>query len=90
MSNILHFGAVDLRLTGSGVGRTSILGFDGSPTATLTTITMASAPTREVRRLSNLNSERARVKFETTAIDETFQITRITIWRKPLWTSYPQ
>ena len=88
--DILHFGSVRLRASGSGVLRTTVKGLDNVATATLPTLTMSTAPGREPTLLMNFVSQRARFRFEVTAIDEYFDIHRIIIFVKPLWTSFPQ
>lgn len=88
--DILHFGAVRYRVTGSGVLRTTLLGLDDNPTQVLSTITMSSSPSRQPAILSNLISQRCRYRVETTVINEVFRINRIILFVKPIYTDYPR
>lgn len=86
---ILHYGAVTLRVNGAGSLRGSFIGLDDIIINTLHPLTMASAPGREPTILANTKSQRARLKLETTAIDEVMKINRIVVWTKALYTQYP-
>lgn len=88
--NILHFTGVTYRVTGSGTLRTTIKGLDGTTTQTLATYSMTSTPGREPTILANFNGQRALFRVEITAIDEKFNINRMVVFTKPLWSSFPQ
>lgn len=87
--SILHFGAVTLKVNGTGTLRMSLIGLDEVRTYTLNTLTMQTAPGKEPTVLANFNSQRARLRMKTTAIDEYMRIDRVIIWIKELATSYP-
>ena len=87
--SILHYGAITLRVNGSGSLRMTLKGLDGVRTKTLNTLTMASSPGKEPTVLTNFNSQRALLRIETTAIGEFFEIHRIVYWIKEVATSYP-
>lgn len=87
--NILHFGAVRMRVTGSGNLVMVFRALDDQANSTLATLAMSSATDREPRVLANFVNQRALLELSTTAIDETFRINRIIVFAKPLWTEYP-
>lgn len=87
--SILHFGAVSLRVNGTGVLRMSFIGLDAVKTKTLNTFSMSLTPGKEPTVLSNFNSQRAVLRVETTAIDEYMEINRIIVWIKEVATSFP-
>ena len=88
--DILHFGAYKIRINGSGILRATLKSLDSSITQALATITMATAPGREPTVLANFIQQRAFLRLETTAIDETMNVNRIIVYIKPMWTSFPQ
>lgn len=87
--NILHFGAVRFRLNGNGNLNLELHSLDDTNVDTLLAIPITNTGV-EPTRLSNFNSQRARVKGFTTVINEHFKINRIIIYVKPIYTSYPQ
>lgn len=86
---ILHWGAVTLRVTGSGNLRMHLTGLDNAITKTLVPIVMSDTSGREPTRLSNFNSQRTKIKLQTTAINEVMRINRIILWTKPIYTQFP-
>lgn len=88
--NILHFAGFKIRVNGSGVLRSTFKGLDGVNTQTLATLTMATSPGLEPTVLGNFKSQRALLRLEITAIDEYFNINRIIVYKRPLWSSFPQ
>jgi hypothetical protein len=88
--NINHFGAVRVRVTGSGSLVPTLIGLDSVVTVTLTSIVMASSPGLQPTVLSNFVGQRARLQLQTTTLNATFDINRILVFTKPLYTSYPQ
>jgi len=89
MQGIHHFAGVRLRVTGSGVLRTSLSSLDATNTFTLPTITMASTTDIEPFKLANFTNQRAQLIITTTAKDETFVISKITVFAKPLFNEFP-
>lgn len=87
--DILHYGVVRLRVTGTGNLKLAFTGLDDVVTANLTPIVMASTPGREPRVLANFVGQRARFKVQTTEKDEVFRVNRIVIFAKPIWADYP-
>jgi hypothetical protein len=90
VGEVLHFGAVRLRVTGSGSLRMFINSLDSVEVDTLSAITMASTTATEPVALANLTSQRGQLQIQTTAIDETFTISRIIVFVKPVATGFPQ
>ena|SRR5690349_5151523 len=86
---IQHFGAVKLRITGSGNLDSQFLSLDGALTQSLTPIAMSVNSGREPRILANFITERARLEISTDQIDEYFNINRMLIFVRPIWTEYP-
>lgn len=87
--NILHFGAIRPRVLGSGNLRTEIYGLDQVYFQILAVYAMGVSPGNEPVILCNLLSQRARIQFQTTAINETMKFSRLTLFIKPTYTSYP-
>lgn len=87
--SILHFGAVTLRINGTGILRMTLIGLDETTTKSLNILPMATAPGKEPTVLSNFNSQRARLRMQTTAIDEYMRVNRVIFWVKELATSFP-
>lgn len=87
--SILHFGAVSIRVNGEGILRMTLIGLDETRTKTLNILTMATSPGKEPTVLSNFNSQRARLRLETTAIDEYMKVNRVVLWVKEVSTSFP-
>jgi hypothetical protein len=88
--DILHFGAVRYRVTGSGNLTTIINSLDDVKTSTLANIIMATTTNKEPLVLANFSDQRGYIQFGTSAIDETFTISRIVVYVKPVATGYPQ
>jgi len=87
--NIMHFGAVRMRLTGTGSLLMSLFSLDDIKSQTLVPFTMQSSTNIQVTRLSNFNEQRAALRLRTTEINEFFRINRIILFTKEIYTSYP-
>ena len=87
--NILHFGAVRLRVTGVGFLRMTLSDLDDVNPETLVPLTLQTASGREPTRLCNHKTQRVKLKLYTTAIDEVVRINRIILYAKEIYTSYP-
>lgn len=79
-----HVVAIRMRVTGSGSLQMKLLSLNDVRTLDLTSFTMAVSTDVEPTRLSNFQSQRIRLEFKTTEIDETFTISRIIIFAKPV------
>lgn len=88
-TDILHFGAISVRVVGNGNYRPSLLGFDDIESQILVPLVLSSTNRKELFRLSNFNSQRGKLKLETTAINETFKVNNITIFVRPIYSNYP-
>jgi hypothetical protein len=87
--NIYHFGGTRIRAAGSGNLRPTLFGLDDSPTQTLAVMSLTSLPTREPFFLANLVSQRARIRLQTTAINEHVRISRVIMYTKFMYTMFP-
>ena len=88
-NEILHYSAVTIRVVGSGNLDMVLKGFDDIDTKTLTPLAMSTILNKEPTRLVNFTSQRATLTGSVNVIDEWFKINNITIWLKPIYTSYP-
>lgn len=88
--SLLHFNAARLRVTGSGNLRLSFRSLDDVNVQTLAPLAMQATTNREPTVLANYIDQLGSLRFETTAINETFSICKIVIFVKPYGSSYPQ
>lgn len=88
--NIVHFGGVRYRITGSGNLVSTLLGLDSTLTNSLVNTALSNTPGREPFLLANLLSQKARLSFGTTAINEIMKVNRILVYTKDVYTGYPQ
>jgi len=87
---INHYHSVRLRITGSGNLRGFFYSLDDVNSQTLAVLAMSATTNILPTILLNFKEQRAAVEFKTTEIDETFKISKMIVFMKPLWTSYPQ
>lgn len=88
---LIHFGSVRMRVTGAGNLQLSLHSLDeASNSVDLTPIAMETATNREANVLSNFTDQYGQLELRTTEIDETFEISRVVIFVKPVSTGYPQ
>jgi hypothetical protein len=87
---INHFNAVRMRVTGSGQLRTRFLSLDESVTQTLEPLDMSATTNIQPTVLANFKQQRAQIELKTTEKDEYFVVTRIIVFVKRLFTSFPQ
>lgn len=87
---ILHCNAVRLRVTGSGNLALILRSLDEVNTSTLAEITMAATTAVQPTQLANFSSQRICLELGTDAIDETFTISKIVIFVKPLYSELPR
>jgi len=86
---ILHFGAVRERLTGSGVLRQNLVSLSDVASVSIPNIVMIAATNREPTILANVNEQRAYLHGFTQDIDEVFEVSKIIIYIKPIASGYP-
>lgn len=87
---INHYGAVRVRAKGYGQLQMSLLSLDETLSNTLAPITMATATNVEPNRLCNFTQQRAKLMIGTINFGETFQISKIIIFVKPVAKSWPE
>jgi hypothetical protein len=87
---INHYGAVRIRVTGSASLKLKLFSFDNVVQTTLIPITIINATNIEPNRLSNFTQQRAKLEIRTTEINETFQISKIIVFIKPVAKSFPE
>ena len=89
VGTINHYNAVRMRITGAGSLQMRFLSLDAIDTQTLVPFTMAATTAREPTRLANFKSQKAQLEIKTTVIDETFRISKIIIFAKPVESEFP-
>lgn len=87
--NILHFGAVKLRLQGVGNLKMKVYSLDDRFEKDLVSLNMDRLPGLEPTRRFNFNAQRARIRFYTDKINDNVRINRVIVYAKPRATSYP-
>ena len=87
---INHFGAVRLRVTGSGNLKLRFISYDDIYDQVLTPVSMSTATNRMPTVLSNFLQQQAQLEVKVTDIEEYFRIDQILIYIKPVYTSFPQ
>lgn len=85
---VLHFGAIRMRCTGSGSLRSTLYSLDEIRSNSLQNITLASTNRIEPTILANFEEQRALLKIETTGIDEIFIISKLIIYVIPVLAEY--
>lgn len=88
--NEWHVVGVRLRVTGAGNLDLRLTDLDNGQIQTLVPLPMQAATRFEPTRLANIQSQRIRLEGSTDVIDETFRISRIVIYAKPVAVEYPQ
>jgi hypothetical protein len=87
---LIHFGAVRLRVTGSGSLLQYLKSLNDISVSQLETLTMAATTDREPTALAAFISQRGYYQLQTSNINETFNVSKITVFAKPIATGYPQ
>lgn len=87
---ILHAVGVRIRATGSGTLQLFMNSLDAVNTSQLPSITMAATTNKEVTQLANFKDQYMQVEGRTTAINETFNISKIIVFIKPYAAEYPR
>ena len=89
-SYLIHFGAVRLRINGSGNLKILLKSFDDVNIYYLTDLVLATTTNREALILSNYIDQRGRLHIELTEINESFNVSKIVVFTKVVATGYPQ
>ena len=87
---LLHAGFVRARVSGSGTFRMTLASLDDVTSETLPTISMSSTPGNEPGVLGGFISQKISLKVEVNAIDEWFNVSKLTIFIRPVATGLPQ
>lgn len=87
---VLHFSAVRFRVTGAGNLKIQLDSLDSQQTQPLTDLVMMTATSREPTQLANFSSQRAKITVSTTAINEYFNISKVIVFVRPIYSGYPQ
>lgn len=87
---INHYGAVRLRVNGSGSLRLTLFSLDETQTNVLVPIPLQTTTNVEPNRLSNFTQQRAKLQIQVTNLNETFQISKIIVFVKPVAKSFPE
>lgn len=87
---LVHFGSVRYRVTGSGVLRSTLYSLDEANSSTLPTLNISSTTNREPTILANFIDQMGYLEIKTTAINETFSICKIVVFVRPIASGYPQ
>jgi hypothetical protein len=86
---VIHYGAVRLRVNGSGNLQMRLISLDEVKERVLVPIAMSTLTNKEPNRLTNFTQQRAQLEIKTTEMDEVFNISKIVIFIKPVATSFP-
>jgi hypothetical protein len=87
---INHYGAVRLRVNGSGNLQMALQSLDERFQNVLVPVPLQSVTNIEPNRLSNFTQQRAKLMIRTTELNETFQISKIIVFIKPVAKSWPE
>ncbi len=85
-----HYGAVRLRVNGSASLQMTLFSLDEVQSNVLLPLTLSSITNIEPNRLSNFTQQRAKLQIKTTGLGETFQISKIIVFAKPVAKSFPE
>lgn len=87
---LIHFGAVRMRVVGTGNLTLSLNSLDSIHVSNLPNIAMVTTTNRQPTVLSNYTDQMGALEFRTTEINERFTISKIVIFIQPVFTGYPQ
>ncbi len=85
---VMHFGAVKIRVNGTGNLIPTLYSLDNARSKELKPFVMEAFPGLEPTKLTNFVSQRAFLKLETRELDEIFKINRIIVYVKPIWNQF--
>lgn len=87
--SVNHYGGVRMRVTGSGNLKMRLLSLSETRESVLIPFVLAATTDIEPFRLANFTQQRAQLEIKTTVINETFEISKIIIFVKPVASSLP-
>lgn len=89
IGEILHTVAIRMRVTGNGNLQSYLRSLDNINNVQLKNHPMSLLTNREPTILTNFSDQRIQLELKTTVIDETFFVSRIIIFVKPVAEGYP-
>jgi hypothetical protein len=87
---INHYGAVRLRVTGSANLQLTLFSLDEVQSFVMVPVFLNAATAVEPNRLSNFTQQRAKLEIQTTQLGESFLISKIIVFIKPVAKSWPE
>jgi len=87
---INHYGAVRFRVNGSGNLLMKLFSHDEVKMYTLLPIILQAKTNIEPNRICNFTQQKAKLEVRVTELDETFRISKIIVFVKPVAKSYPE
>ncbi len=87
-SNIIHFGSLRYRVTGTGELRTTLRSLQDVDNAILVPLELEDRTDKEPTILSNFMKQRAQADIRTVDIDEVFLMSKIVVYVKQTYTQY--
>lgn len=87
--NIVHTVGARYRARGTGMLRTRLLSMDEVKYTDLDNIELVTPSARERTILANFQDQGIQIEFKTIHMDETFIISKIILFVKPVAESYP-
>ena len=88
--NQMHYAGIRLRIVGEGELDVNAYGLDDTLLQELSPLKMSLTPGKQLNMLSNFRADRIRLRVYTDKINETFNISRIVLFTKESYKSYPQ
>jgi hypothetical protein len=85
-----HFGAVRIRIVGSGNLLSKLQSLDDVYELDLSSAVLSATSNKSITILSNFMQTKAKFRMEINEIDEYFKVDNIMIYIKPTFTSFPQ
>lgn len=89
VGELIHAVAIRMRAVGSGNLQSFLRSLDNTNNVQLRNHTLISSTNIEPTILSNFVDQRIQLELRTTAINETFTVSRIVIFIKPVAQGYP-
>lgn len=89
IGNVVHSVGARYRVRGTGMFRTRMWDMDNTRYQNLDNITLATATPREKTVLVNFQDQGIQIQFRTIHIGETFNMSKIVCFVKPVAESYP-
>lgn len=84
-----HYGLVRMNVVGYGFLKMRLLSLKEVRQDVLVPFILNAVDDTEPTRLANFTQQRASLEIKTTAINETFTISKVVVFVKPVATSYP-